>query len=172
MVCCPHVTAPCCTHNHSYCAPIHSAPLPPLSTREPPPPPPPHLPRLLPPPPYKQNMHTGNLPFRPLKKVNGTGKNVWKQLVARFREWRKKINKHSTISPFSNHSNWPSHPFPLVLSLYRALLISYSFFSAACPHWPSYPSRPADGELGIHLPSGWATESEKVNYCWIQRRCK
>lgn len=108
----------------------------------------------------------------PWKKVNGTGKNVWKQLAARFREWRKKINKHSTISPFSNHSNWPSHPFPLVLSLYRALLISYSFFSAACPHWPSYPSRPADGELGIHLPSGWATESEKVNYCWIQRRCK
>lgn len=75
-----------------------------------------------------------------------------------------KINKHSTISPFSDHSNWPSHPFPLVLSLYRALLISYSFFSAACPHWPSYPSRPADGELGIHLPSGWAVESEKMNY--------
>lgn len=63
-----------------------SAPLPPLSTREPPPPPPPHLPRLLPPPPHKQNMHTGNLPFRPWKKVNGTGKkNVWKQLAARFR---------------------------------------------------------------------------------------
>lgn len=108
------------------------------------------FPVLLPPPPHKQNVHPWMIQgTHTSAKLNAQTWYMCDELNER--SW----NKNTRISPttFHNPGHWPSPPFLLVLSLYRALRTSCSFFSAACLHWPSCPSRPASGELGIHLPS-------------------
>lgn len=112
------------------------------------PPPPLHLASTPPPnPPHKQNLSPWGLQVcRAPMKLNAVRRR-------NPQPW-KKGSTRTDHSLFSDHFHWPSLPFLLVLSLYRALPISCSFFSVACPRWLSSLSHPVSVEFGIHLPSG------------------